>query len=254
MSVFEPSERLAGRIAIITGAASGIGRASVDAFAAAGAQIVAVDLPDKGLPAAAESAGAVAIETSVTDPDAPLRAIHAAKDAYGRGPDILFNNAGVAASTLTQDVTDEAWDFVNDVNLKAVFRFCRAAIPDLVQSSAGRVINTSSVMAEGTDYGLSAYCASKAGVAGLTRTLALELGKHRVTANYILPGAIRTGMTGPLWEAQPDIADVWAKKSVLRRLGEPEDIAKVAVFLASDEAGFVTGQGIAVDGGLTLRI
>ena len=248
------SERLGGRIALITGAASGIGLASVEAFADAGAQVLAVDLPDRGLHDRVAPFGAHALEASVADADAPERALALARQAFGRGPDILFNNAGVANSTLVQDETDARWDFVNDVNLKAVFRFCRAAVPDLVQSSAGRIINTASVMAQGTDYGLAAYCASKAGVEGLTRTLALELGKHRVTANCILPGAIRTGMTGPLWEARPDVADVWAKKSVLRRLGEPMDIARVAVFLASDDAAFVTGQSIAVDGGLTLRI
>ena len=134
------------------------------------------------------------------------------------------------------------------------FRLCRQAIPLLVKSPAGRIISTASVMAEGTDYGLAAYCASKAGVGGLTRSLALELGKHGVTANYLMPGAIRTGMTGPLWDQRPDVAEIWAKKSVLRRLGEPMDLAKAALFLASDDAGFVTGQGLAVDGGLTLRV
>jgi 3-oxoacyl-[acyl-carrier protein] reductase len=111
-----------------------------------------------------------------------------------------------------------------------------------------------SVMAEGTDYGLAAYCASKAGVAGLTRTLALELGKFNITANYLLPGAVRTGMTAPLWTARPDVADIWAKKSALRRLGEPMDLAKAALFLASDDGAFVTGHGLTVDGGLMLRV
>jgi len=109
-------------------------------------------------------------------------------------------------------------------------------------------------MAEGTDLGLAAYCASKAGVAGLTRTLALELGKFGITANYLLPGAIRTGMTTPLWDARPDIADIWARKSPMRRLGEPLDLARGALFLASDDGGFVTGHGLHVDGGLMLRV
>lgn len=109
-------------------------------------------------------------------------------------------------------------------------------------------------MARGTDYGLAAYCASKAGVAGLTRTLALELGKFGITANYLEPGAIRTGMTQPLWDARPEVADIWAKKSPLRRLGQPIDLARAALFLASDDGGFVTGHGLVVDGGLTLRI
>ena len=101
---------------------------------------------------------------------------------------------------------------------------------------------------------MSAYCASKAGVAGLTRTLALELGKFKITANYLLPGAIRTGMTSALWDARPDIADIWANKSALRRLGQPDDLAKAALFLASDDGAFVTGHGLNVDGGLMLRV
>jgi len=109
-------------------------------------------------------------------------------------------------------------------------------------------------MAEGTDLGLSAYCASKAGVAGLTRTLALELGRDGITANYLLPGAIETGMTGPLWQARPDVAEIWAKKSPLRRHGQPIDLARAALFLASDEAAFITGHGLNVDGGLMLRV
>ena len=150
-------------------------------------------------------------------------------------------------------MSDEAFDHVLAVNLRAVFRLCREAIPFLIQSDHGRIISTSSVMANGTDYGLTAYCASKAGVLGLTRTLALELGKHGVTVNAVLPGAIATGMTKASFD-QPEIAAVWAKKSVLRRLGQPVDVARVALFLASDDAGFVTGQALAADGGLTLRI
>ena len=107
-------------------------------------------------------------------------------------------------------------------------------------------------MAEATDFGLAAYCASKAGVAGLTRTLALELGKFGITANYIEPGAIQTGMTAKAF-SDPHIAEVWTKKSPLRRLGQPIDIARGALFLASDDGGFVTGHGLRVDGGLMLR-
>ena len=245
------SGRLASRSAIVTGAASGIGAASAALFAAEGAQVLAVDLPGKfkGAP----PAGVTAFEIDISGADAPARTIAAAVDAFG-GLDIIFNNAGIASNALAQDMTDDAFDRTIEVNLRAVFRLSRAAIPHLVKSKAGRIINTASVMAEGTDYGLSAYCAAKAGVAGLTRTLALELGKYGITANYLMPGAIRTGMTGPLWEARPEVADIWAKKSVLRRLGEPIDLARAALFLASDDGGFVTGQGLAVDGGLTLRV
>jgi len=242
--------RLAGRAAIVTGAASGIGRASAELFAAEGAQVLAVDRPGSNL--AFAGAGIETLAVDLASQDAPARVVGAALEAFGK-LDILFNNAGVAGNALAANMTDEEWDRINDVNIKAVFRTCREAIPHLVKSPAGRIISTASVMANGTDYGLAAYCASKAGVLGLTRTLALELGKHGVTANAVLPGAIRTGMTARSFD-DAQIAEVWARKSVLRRLGEPIDVARVALFLASEDAGFVTGQAIAADGGMTLRI
>ena len=242
--------RLEGRTAIVTGAASGIGRASAVLFAEEGAKVLAVDRPGADLTFDHPAIATLACDVSTFE--APDAIISAALERFG-GLDILFNNAGVANSTLAAETDDETWDRVNGINLRAVFRIARAAIPHLVKSSAGRVINTASVMAQGTDYGLSAYCASKAGVLGLTRTLALELGKFGVTANAILPGAIHTGMTASSFERE-DIAAVWAKKSPLRRLGQPIDVARVALFLASDDGGFVTGQAIAADGGMTLRI
>jgi NAD(P)-dependent dehydrogenase (short-subunit alcohol dehydrogenase family) len=241
--------RLDGRRAIVTGAASGIGRASAQLFAAEGARVLAVDRPGANL--TFEEAAIAGLEADLAEDGAPGRIIAGALASLG-GLDILFNNAGISNSTLTSDMTDEAWDRVQAVNLRTVFRLTREAIPTLIASPAGRIINTASVMAQNTDYGLSAYCASKAGVVGLTRTLALELGKHGVTANAILPGAILTGMTERVF-SDPAIAAIWAKKSVLRRLGQPIDVARVALFLASDDGGFVTGQAIAADGGLTLR-
>lgn len=241
--------RLTGRVAIVTGAASGIGRASAELFAAEGAQVLAVDRSGADLAFEADMA---ALHADVATPEAPAQIVAAAIERFGR-LDILFNNAGVGSGALAAEMTDEAWDAVQAVNLRAVFRLCRSAIPHLTASPAGRILNTASVMAQGTDYGLAAYCASKAGVLGLTRTLALELGKHGVTANAILPGAILTGMTAASF-AREEVAQAWAKKSVLRRLGQPIDVARVALFLASDDAGFVTGQAIAADGGMTLRI
>jgi NAD(P)-dependent dehydrogenase (short-subunit alcohol dehydrogenase family) len=242
--------RLEGRTAIVTGAASGIGRASAVLFTEEGARVLAVDRPGSHL--AFNHPAISALECDVSTPEAPQTILEAANARFG-GLDILFNNAGVANSNLAAETDDETWDRVNNINLRAVFRIARVAIPYLVKSGAGRIINTASVMANGTDYGLSAYCASKAGVLGLTRTLALELGKFGVTANAILPGAIHTGMTAASFERE-DIAAVWAKKSPLRRLGQPIDVARVALFLASDDGGFVTGQAIAADGGMTLRI
>jgi NAD(P)-dependent dehydrogenase (short-subunit alcohol dehydrogenase family) len=244
------TNRLDGRRAIITGAASGIGFASATLFAAEGARVLAVDLPGKGLTA---RSGIVPFEIDVADDAAPERIVAEAVSQLG-GIDVLFNNAGVSGRSRVDELSDADWDRAFAVNVRAPFRIARQAIPELRKSKAGRIINTASVMAEGTDYGLAAYCASKAAITGLTRTLALELGKSGITANYILPGAIRTGMTSGIWDANPEIAEIWAKKSPLKRLGQPEDMARVALFLASDDAGFVTGHGLCADGGLTLRV
>jgi NAD(P)-dependent dehydrogenase (short-subunit alcohol dehydrogenase family) len=246
--------RLENRAAIITGAASGIGRACAQLFAAEGARVLAVDLPGKELAAAhADHATIVCFEKSVADEDAADAIVKEAIAHFGR-LDILMNNAGVASSALAEEMKQADWDRTLSINLTAQFRLCQKAIPHLRESGAGRIVNVASVMAEGTDYGLAAYCASKAGVAGLTRTLALELGKFGITANFLEPGAIRTGMTGTLWDARPDIAQIWAKKSALRRLGQPADLARAALFLASDDAAFITGHGLVVDGGLMLRV
>ena len=140
--------------------------------------------------------------------------------------------------------------------MRAPFRISRAAIPHLIkraeEKGRARIICTASVMAFDLDIGLCAYTSSKHAVAGLTKTMALELGKYKVTANYILPGAIHTGMTQASF-ADPFIRGVWEKKAALRRLGEPIDMARAALLLASDEADFITGHGLVADGGLTLR-
>jgi 3-oxoacyl-[acyl-carrier protein] reductase len=241
--------RLQGRRAIITGAASGIGKASAELFTSEGASVLAIDLPGKNL---AAPTGGHMLELDITGEDAPQRIADTARSKLG-GIDILFNNAGMSGRWKIEEMTDAQWDRMQAVNVRAPMRITSAALDELKKSRAGRIINTASVMAEVTDIGLAAYCASKAGVAGLTRTLALELGKYGITANYILPGAIRTGMTAALWDERPDIAEIWAKKSPLRRLGAPDDMAHVALFLASDDSRFVTGHGLAADGGLRLR-
>lgn len=246
--------RLKDRSAIVTGAASGIGRATAQLFAEEGALVLAVDVPGKALSETHKIHPKILVlEKNLMDRDAADAIVETAVGAFGR-LDILMNNAGVAFNATAETMTDDVWDKTIAVNLTAQMQLCRKAIPILKQSPAGRIINVASVMAEGTDFGLSAYCASKAGVAGLTRTLALELGRHGITANFIEPGAIATGMTSPLWDARPDIAEIWAKKCALRRLGQPIDIARAALFLASDDGGFVSGHGLVVDGGLMLRV
>lgn len=246
--------RLSGRAAIVTGAASGIGRATAQLFANAGAKVLAVDLPGKDLENTHRVHASISIlEIDISTEEAPARIVDTTIKNFGQ-LDIVMNNAGVSGREFVETMPREHWDRVLAVNLTAPFLICQKAIPHLQKSRAGRIINVASVMAEGTDLGLAAYCASKAGVAGLTRTLALELGRFNITANYLLPGAIRTGMTSPLWDARPDIAEIWARKSPLKRLGEPHDLARAALFLASDDGAFVTGHGLNVDGGLMLRV
>jgi NAD(P)-dependent dehydrogenase (short-subunit alcohol dehydrogenase family) len=247
---------LQGKAAIVTGAASGIGAASAALFAEQGAQVLAVDRPDTGLVARHAGNNAIhALELDITGDAAPRMLVGAAKDRLG-GIDVLFNNAGVSSNALAEHMSDADWDRTFAVNVRAMFRICREAIPALRQAAEkkgrARIINTASVMAFDTDYGLSAYTASKHGVAGLTKTLALELGKYRITANYVLPGAILTGMTKASFDNE-EIRRVWEKKAALRRLGQPIDIARAALLLASDHADFITGHGLVADGGLTLR-
>ena len=244
---------LEGKVAIVTGAGSGIGRASAQLFADEGAKVLAVDLPSSELATSHTDYDAITIfEQDVTEDGAPERIVQAAIDVYGK-LDIVFNNAGVSGRYNAVDMPIEHWDHVHAVNVRAQFLIAKAAIPHLRESGAGRIINTASVMAIGTDFGLSAYCSSKAGTAGLARTIALEEGKYGITANSIEPGAIYTGMTKGGFDNE-DIADVWARKAALKRLGDPIDIAKGALFLASDLGAFVTGHALRVDGGLMLRV
>ena len=245
---------LEGKAAIITGAGSGIGAATAQLFASEGAKVLAVDVPGKDIAGThKDHDGIHTLEQDITEKDAPKNMVQAALDLFGK-LDIIFNNAGIGGGGMNAyDLTDDHWDRTMAVNVTAQFRLIREAIPHLRESGNGRIINTASVMAEGTDYGLAAYSASKAGVAGLTRNVALEEGRYGITANYIEPGAIYTGMTEKNF-VKDDIADIWARKSALKRLGQPIDIAKGALFLASDLAAFVTGHGLRVDGGLMLRV
>jgi NAD(P)-dependent dehydrogenase (short-subunit alcohol dehydrogenase family) len=215
-----------------------------------------VDRPESDIDSVHAGSNAITpFKADITADDAPALIVEAAVSTFG-ALDILFNNAGVSGRAFVEEMTDEMWDRVNGVNVRGMFRLCRAAIPALKarakEKGRARIVNTASVMAFDTDYGLAAYCASKAGVGGLTRTLALELGKFNITANYVCPGAIYTGMTRTNFD-NPEIRAVWEKKAALRRLGQPIDIARGALLLASDDADFITGHELVVDGGLTLR-
>ena len=242
--------RLQGRVAIVTGAASGIGKASAELFANEGARVFAVDLK----PFTSNHENIETFAKDVTDNDAATAIVEGAVERYGQ-LDILMNNAGVGMTVVAplEFLDDEKWDTSLSVNLTSCFKLSKAASPYLKKSSAGRIINVASVMAEGANSTSAAYSAAKAGVAGLTRSLAMSLGKDDVLANYILPGAVKTGMTEEMFK-NDRIAQGFVSRSSLKRLAEPIDIARAALFLASDDCSFVTGHGLVVDGGMLVNL
>lgn len=238
---------LAGRVAVVTGAASGIGQAIVRTYIAAGAQVLAVDRSPLA-PEDADREGVVPFEQDLTAPAAVERIVAEADRRWGR-IDVLVNNAGIAKDASLEETSDELWNLTLLINLTVPFRLCRAALPLLKRSAAGRIINVGSVMSSFGSAGLSAYVASKHGVAGLTKCLASELGPFGITANYIQPGAVLTGITRDGFAQNPAFRQFWENKAALGRVGQPEDIAPLALFLASPGAGFISGQGFIADGG-----
>lgn len=242
---------LAGKAAVVTGAASGIGRATVLRLAREGARVLAADRAAEGLAetAALAQAQGTGIETLVADvaaDGAPTAVIGGAVARFG-GLDLLMNNAGVGGSKRADLTDDDMFDAHLAVNLRAVFRFSRAAVA--VMRPGGAIVNVASIFGMIGFPGTAAYAAAKAGVAGLTRQMAADYGPAGLRVNAIAPGLIETGMT------QKRIADsAWFRGQMtemtpLGRNGRPEDIAAAAAFLLSDDAAFISGQVLVVDGG-----
>lgn len=245
------------RAAVVTGSTRGIGREIARELAAAGMNVVVNSSSEKSLPAAealaAEIAGqfgveAVAVAANVADEAEAGALIAAATDAFGR-VDVLVNNAGITRDGLAARMSDEDFDAVIAVNLKGTFHCCRAAAKVMMKQRWGRIINMSSVVGVYGNAGQVNYAASKAGVIGMTKTLAKELARRNITANAVAPGFIATDMTDALSEAQKEAI---VGRIGSGRLGEPADIAHLVRFLASDEASYITGQVICVDGGMSL--
>lgn len=225
---------LEGRCAVVTGAASGIGAAVTDRLRASGADLLTVD-----------RAPGCDLELDVSAEDASARIVAAA----GGRLDILVACAGVSSFTALEEHPDDLWDDTLAINLTAVFRLARACAPLLRASGRGRIVTIGSVMSAFGDAGMAAYAASKHGVLGLTRSLATELGPHGVTANCVLPGAVRTGITAPAFAAMPQFEAMWREKAAVRRIAEPAEIAGLVAFLCTDDARFISGHGIFADGG-----
>jgi 3-oxoacyl-[acyl-carrier protein] reductase len=249
---------LDGRAALITGAASGQGRAASVLFAEQGASICVADINDEGSKetvAMVEAVGgnAVAVHADVADADDVVAMVDACMDAFGR-LDVLYNNAAIQMSGRLVDCTEDEWDVTIAMNLTAVFRTCRAAIPKMVAGHGGSIISTASVLGLIGSEGYAAYGAAKAGLVALTRQIAVEFGPN-VRANVIAPGSIDTPRFRKVAEEMPDpqgFLDGLAKTIPLHRLGLAEDVAGIALFLASDLSSYTSGAVIPADGGLAV--
>jgi len=239
------------RIAVITGASRGIGRSIAFALAAKGATIVAVDMDQAAtdeVVAELQAAGtkALAVVSNVTVPADVERMIDAATEAFGR-VDILVNNAGITRDGLLMRMKDEDWDAVLNVNLKGAFLCTRAAFKVMSKQRYGRIINIASVVGQMGNAGQANYCASKAGLIGLTKSNARELAKRSITVNAVAPGFIATAMTDALSDK---VREELTTQIPLERLGSADDIANAVVFLASEQSGYITGHVLSVNGGM----
>ncbi|WP_285017322.1 SDR family NAD(P)-dependent oxidoreductase [Novosphingobium sp. fls2-241-R2A-195] len=235
------SGRLQGRRAIVTGAGSGIGAAVAKRLAADGAQVFTADVQRE-----------VDFIADLTGADANARLVAAAVERMG-GLDAVVPCAGISAFHPLEGHEDAYFLRVIEVNLIAVFRLVREAAPWLKAHGAGRIVTIGSTTSTYGDEGLCAYAASKHAVLGFTKSVAAELGPFGVTATCVQPGAIDTPMTAPAFDQMPEYRTFWEGKAPLRRLGKPQDIADVVAFLCSEEARFVSGHGLWVDGGAMVR-
>lgn len=262
--------RLQNKVAIVTGGANGIGRATVEIFLQEGASVVIADRDiQNGTQLAAQSDHALFIETDVSSDTSVANLIAQTVTHFG-GLDILINNAGVDITGTVTNTEPHRWQRVLDVNLSSIYRTCHEAIPHMITRGGGSIVNIASVQGMFAWKNYSAYATSKAGMFGFTRQAAFEYANQNIRINTISPGAIRTLLGKNSDQLEPDYAnDPGVKKTTqqtantpaqpdtrprLKQSGKPEDIGYAALFLASDEAGYISGQNLVVDGGLTTHV
>lgn len=242
-------DRLQGKVAIVTGAGQGIGETTAKTFAREGAKVVVADVKEETAQRVANEIGdnALAVVVNVADADSVKAMVEKTREWGGGRIDALVNNAGITADSRLQKMTEEQWDRVINVNLKGVWLCGREVAGVMVEQGSGSIMNASSIVGLYGNFGQSNYAATKGGVIAMTYTWSVELGPKGVRVNAVAPGFTRT----PMIETVPEkVIESIKEKTSLRRLGEPEDIANTYLFLASDESSFITGQVIAVNGGL----
>ncbi len=245
--------RLENKVVIITGAGSGIGKETALLFAKEGAKVVVTDVNEKGgeeTVAEIKKNGGEAFfaRLDISSREQSKEVIKYTLERYGK-IDVLINNAGIIQDALVQKMTEEQWDSVINVNLKGPFNCIQAVVPAMMEHGVGEIINISSIVGLYGNIGQTNYAAAKAGLIGMTKTLAKELGKNGIRVNAVAPGFIHTPMTAKLPEK---ILEMMKEKTPMKRLGQPDDVAYALLYLASDEANFVNGAVLCVDGGLLI--